>query len=219
MNQAKSVAYGFVAMESAICLFVISGWPTFHLNVWAGFALFFFLAASFSFCFLFFLKGLTQKSPVQMVVKDAKNVLMALQGAGFACWFFDVISTVFAININQVSSELNPLGWPLSVAGGLFYYIPVMFIVYYLLYKVKSKESFYVSLVIMIVTLFMGARNLNAGLNNFTSANSFASSTAELEAQSIWIAIVLTLGILNISIVTGKKSLFRFKKSHIFQQK
>ena len=198
MDQAKNVAYGFVAMESAICLFVISGWPTFYLNVWAGFALFFFLAASFSFCFLGFLKSLTQKSPAQTAVKDAKNVLMALQGVGFACWFFDIISTLFAININQVSSELNPLGWPFSAVGALVYYIPISFAVYYLLYKVKSRESFYVALVITILTLFMGARNLNAGLGNFLSANSFASSTAKFEVQIIWLAIVVALSILNI---------------------
>ena len=54
------------------------------------------------------------------------------------------------------------------------------------------------ALVITILTLFMGARNLNAGLGNFLSANSFASSTAKFEVQIIWLAIVVALSILNI---------------------
>lgn len=206
-TQAKDIAYGFIVMASVICLLVTHEWPTFYLNLWAGFALFFFLAASFSSCNIIFIRSLKQRS-AQTVVKDLKNVLMALQGATIACWFFDVISTTFAININQVSYELNPLRWPLSSVGALAYYIPITFSVYYLLYKVKSKESFYVALIITTVTLFMGSRNLNAGLNNFQSANSFASSTGELEVQSIWFAVVTTLSLFNLIIFFRKKSMF-----------
>ena len=74
------------------------------------------------------------------MVMQAKNVLMAMQGVGLACWFLDVISTIFAINISQTSSELNPLGWPFSAIGALAYYIPITFVVYCLLYKVKSRN-------------------------------------------------------------------------------
>jgi len=201
MGQAKSVAHGFLDMASAICLFVIAGWLIFYLNPWVGLALFLFLAIPFSIRSVLVLKGLTEKKSAQTRVRQAKSVLMALQGVGFACWFLDVISTIFTININQTGSELNPLGWPFSAVAALAYYIPITFVIYYLLYKIKSKESFYGAVILTAVTLFMSARNLNAGLHNFSRVGSFTSSTAELEALCIWLAIVVALGTFNIIVI------------------
>lgn len=131
---------------------------------------------------------------------------MALQGVGFACWFLDVISTIFTININQTGSELNPLGWPFSAAGALAYYIPITFVVYCLLYKIKSKETFYGAVALTAVTLFMSARNLNAGLHNFPRVGSFTSSAAELEALCIWLAIVVALGTSNTIVILRNRA-------------
>jgi len=201
MDQAGKIVQGFLAMASAICLFVIAGWLIFYVNSWVGLALFLFLAIPFSIRSFFVLKGLTEKESAQTRVRQARSVLMALQGVGFACWFFDVISTIFTININQTGSELNPLGWPFSAVGALAYYIPITFVIYYLLYKIKSKESFYGAVILAAITLFMSARNLNAGLHNFSRIGSFTSSIAELEVLCIWLAIVVALGIFNIIVI------------------
>lgn len=205
MNPAKNVAQSFIAVASAICLFVTAGWLIFYLNPWVGFALFL-LVIPFSIRSVIILKGLTEKKSAQTRVKQAKSILMTLQGVGFACWFLDVISSIFTININQTSSELNPLGWPFGALGALAYYIPITFVVYYLLYKTKSKESFYGTVALTAVTLFMSARNLNAGLHNFSSVGSFTSSTAELEVLCIWLAIVVALGIFNIIVILKNRA-------------
>ena len=198
MEQAEKIVQGFLTMASAICLFVIAGWLMFYLNPWVGLTLFLFLAIPFSIHSVIVLKGLTEKKSAQTRVKQAKSVLMALQGVGFACWFLDVISTIFTININQTSSELNPLGWPFSAVAALAYYIPITFVAYYLLYKIKSKESFYGAVALTAITLFMSAGNLIAGLHNFSMVGSFTSSTAKLEVLGIWLAIVVALGTFNI---------------------
>ena len=206
MDQAKSVAQGFIAMVSVICLFVTFGWLPFYLNLWVGLGLFLFLAVPFSIRCVMVLKRFREKKPAQTGVKQAKNVLMSLQGVGFACWFFDVISTIFVVNIKLSGSELNPLGWPFGAVGALVYYIPITFVVYYLLYKAKSKESFYVTVVISAVSLFMGIRNLNAGSYNFAKIGSFASSTEDFEILGIWLAVLIILALLNIAAIINKKT-------------
>src|SRR5208337_2875306 len=120
-------------------------WVSVNINLWLGLGLFVFLAVPFSLRNIMSLRDFDAKMTAQDAVKKAKTVLMALQGFGFACWFLDVTSTIFAININQTSSELNILGWPFGALGALTYYIPTTFLTYFLLYKVKSKESFYVT--------------------------------------------------------------------------
>jgi hypothetical protein len=207
MEQAKNVAQGYLATASVICLFVTFGWLHFYVNPWIGFGLFLFLAATFSIHCIMLLKNVKGEKSAQTRVKQTKKVLMSLQGVGFACWFFDVISTVFVVNVKQSSFELNPLGWPLSAVGALIYYIPITFVAYYLLYKVKSKESFYATTVITAVTLFMGARNLNAGLYNFPNTGSFTLSMGNLEILGIWFTIIITLATLNIvATLKAKKS-------------
>lgn len=150
-------------------------------------------------------KALKSNDAAQTMVKQMKKVLMSLQGVGFACWFLDVLSTIFVININQTSSELNPLGWPLGAVGALAYYMPITFVAYYLLYKVKSKESFYSTIVITAVTLFMGARNLNAGLYNFPNTGSFNLSMDNLEILGIWLTVIIILATLNIAATLESK--------------
>lgn len=201
MGQAKNVVHGFLEMTSAICLFVIAEWLIFYLDLWVGLALFLFLAIPFAIRSIFVLKGLIERKSAQNRVRQAKSVLMALQGVGFACWFLDVISTIFTVNINQTGFELNPLGWPFSATAALAFYVPITFVIYYLLFKMKSVESFYAAVILTVVMLSMSAMNLNAGLNNFSKIGSFTSSTAELEILCLWLAIVVILGIFNIAVI------------------
>jgi len=207
MDQAKSVLQGFIALASVIwlitCVWVASN---VNMNTWLGLGLFLFLAVPFSICGTVYLKGFKERKSAQTAVKKAKNVLMSLQGFGFACWFFDVISTFFVINLNQSGSELNPLGWPFSALGALVYYIPITFVVYYLLYKVKSKESFYVTVAVTGISLFMGARNLSAALYNLREIYSFTASTADLEILGMWLGIAVILATVNIVAVIKNKN-------------
>lgn len=206
MDQAKSVAQGFIASASAIWL-VTFVMVSIGMNLWLGLGLFLFLAVPFSIHAVQYLKSLKGKKPAQTRVKQAKNILMSMQGVGFACWFFDVLSTIFVVNIKQSDSELNPLGWPFGAVGALAYYIPITFVAYCLLFKVKSKESFYGAVGITAVSLFMGARNLNAGLlSNFPRIGLFTfSNAADLEILFIWLAILVTLRILNIMAIIKNK--------------
>jgi hypothetical protein len=51
------------------------------------------VAIFFDVCFMK-VKSFGEKKPIQTRVKQAKNILMGPQGVGFACWYFDVISTI-----------------------------------------------------------------------------------------------------------------------------
>ena len=116
MGQAKNVAQGFIAVASAICLFVTLVWFPSYLNLYVAVGLLLLLALPFAVNCVMVLKRFRNTKQDTAGVKRAKNVLMSLQGFGFACWFFDVLSTIFVVNIKQSGAELNILGWPF---GGL----------------------------------------------------------------------------------------------------
>jgi hypothetical protein len=205
LEQAKRVAYGFVGAASIIALFVSAVWLlTAYLNLWIGMPVFLFLAVPFSTNCIRLLKRLNGKKPPQTQVKQAKNILMALPGAGVACWFFDVLSTVLVLNIAQSGTELNPLGWPYSAPAALAYYIPIAFITYYLLFKIKKKISFYAAVAVSTATLFMAARSFLASLNNFgpdiIAQYSPNPTLSELEILCIWIVVVVILALFNIAL-------------------
>jgi hypothetical protein len=206
MEQAKQVAYGFAAVASAIFLFVTVIWQLDgYLVVWVGAPVFLFLAIPFCIHCVILVNRFNKKQPVQIRVKQAKNVLMALQGFGFACWFFDVLSTIFVININQAGTELNPLGWPYSAPTALAYYVPITFVAYSLLFKIKKPASFYAAVAVSALTLFMGARNLFASLNNFVGISS-VSRVNDLEILGVWIAIAIILATINIKAILKAKN-------------
>ncbi len=207
MEQAKNIIQGFIAVASAICLLDTWGFINFYFTPWLGYTLFLLLAVPFTINLLMATQRFQTKKPTQAKVKQAKNILMSLQGFGFACWFFDVLSTVFVINIKHASYELNPLGWPLSAVGALVYFVPITFVAYYLLFKLKSKESFYVTVVLMGVSIFMGLRNLGASLYNLPKISPFTSQAADFQILGIWITLVMVLAILNtVSIVKARKT-------------
>lgn len=207
MDQPKNFAQGFIVASSAICLLETWALQGFYLNPWVGYTLFLLLAVPLAVNLYMATARFRAKKPTQAKVKQAKNILMALQGFGFACWLFDVLSTIFVISIKHASYELNPLGWPLSAAGALAYFVPITFAVYYLLFKLKSKESFYAAVMLTGVSVFMGLRNLYASLYNLPKIYPFASQTADYMILGIWITLVTTLATLNaFSIAKTRKS-------------
>jgi hypothetical protein len=145
-----------------------------------------------------------QNTNTQATVQTAKSTLMALQGLGFACWFFDIISTIFIINIQQVAIELNFLGWPLSALGALIFYVPMAIVVYFLLYRFKTKLSFYVAVMISVLVLFVGALNINASLYNFNQIYP-ASAFEDALVVGIWVLVLGCLAALNFAAVGFKK--------------
>jgi hypothetical protein len=136
---------------------------------------------------------------------------MALPGVGVACWFFDVLSTILVVNIAQSGTELNPLGWPYSAPAALAYYVPIVFITYYLVFKIKKKVSFYEAIAVSVATLFMASRNFFASINNFGRSiipqYSPNPSLSNLEILCIWVAVVTVLAAFNIAAVRSRKTL------------
>jgi hypothetical protein len=208
MSQAKTLAKGFAVTASVACLFVTFVWLPSYLNLAVGLTAFVFLALFFSTIYLLIWNRSKQKKTDDPAgVKKAKNVLMALQGFGFACWFFDVLSTIIVINIKKSGEELNILGWPFSALGALAFYVPMAFVVYYLLFKIKSKESFYGTVAVTVLTIFMGLGNLNASLFNMVGVRSFEGSFGDFAVLSIWVAVIATLAALNVGIARSKKTI------------
>ena len=143
MSQAKSAIQGFITAASIIALCVSAIWLfNAYLNPWVGVPIFLFLAAPFAINCVSFFKNLDKKNSVQTQIKLAKKVLMALPGAGIACWFFDVLSTILVINVAQSGTELNPLGWPYSAPAALVYYIPITVITYSCCSKSEDQRRF-----------------------------------------------------------------------------
>jgi hypothetical protein len=200
MMQAKNVAQGFIAAASAICIFLTVA-ANFLPNLWLVWLLFFVLAVPLTVNLWMAWRHFRIKKPMQAKVKQTKNILMALQGFGFACWFFDVLSTVLVIDIKHASSELNPLGWPLSAFGALAYFLPITFISYFLLFKLRRKESFYGVLLISGVSVFMGLRNLGASIYNLPGIGSFAGYPEDWAVLGIWVALVVTLSTANVLVI------------------
>jgi hypothetical protein len=80
---------------------------------------------------------------------------------------FDIATTFYAINVTGLAVELNPLGWPLGILGAFAYYAPTLVFSYILLFKMKENIALYAAIPLTLLTLFMGARNLMAGAQNF----------------------------------------------------
>jgi hypothetical protein len=177
------------------------------VGIWASLACFVLLAVPFILnCYKTVDHSAQQNTSSHDTVRTAKAALMALQGLGFACWFFDVISTIFIINIQQVAIELNFLGWPLSALGALIFYVPMVLVVYFLLYRMKTKLSFYVSVMISVLVLFVGALNINASLYNFNQIYPLSIFEDGL-VVGIWVLVLVILSVLNFMVIGFKKRL------------
>lgn len=197
MGTSRAVIRGFVAASSIICLFLTAVWLPSYTGLIPALVLLAVLAAPFAVNFLRTVDKLNQHTDdSQATVKKAKAVLMALQGLGFACWFYDILSTVYQINILQTAIELNFLGWPFSALGALAFYIPMIFVTYFLLYRVKTKLSFYVAVLISVLVLFMAALNFNAAMYNFWQVYPLGSSV-DYAVIGLWVAVTAVFAALN----------------------
>ncbi|MGD6807814.1 MAG: hypothetical protein ACQCN4_12760 [Candidatus Bathyarchaeia archaeon] len=207
MQQIKQVGYGFAAMTSGTFLLVTAFWMlSGYLTLWLGIPLFLLLTAPFVVYIAKKVKQISQATPIQTRVNQAKGFLMALPGAGLACWFFDVLSTVFVIDIIQRGTEQNPLGWPYSAPVALAYYIPVIVIVHFLLYRVKSKKSFYAAVAISIATLMLGAASFFASLSNFVFTLTSAPASPNSVILGVWAFIAAALAVTNAVAVKSTKN-------------
>ena len=201
MGIVKAVGKGFTAASSILCLFITVLWLPSYAGLWPALALLAVLGAPFILNLFKTVDRLNQHtSDDQATVRKAKAMLMALQGLGFACWFFDVLSTVFQINILQNAFELNFLGWPLSALGALLFYLPMVAVAYYLLYRVKTQFSFYVTVVISVLVLFMGALNFNAAMYNFGQVYPLGS-VVDFVVVGIWVSVLAVFAGLNLASV------------------
>lgn len=197
MGTSGAVVRGFVAASSIICLFITAVWLPNYTGLMPALALLAILAAPFTVNLLRTVDRLNRHTDdSQATVKKAKAVLMALQGLGFACWFYDILSTVYQINILQTAIELNVLGWPFSALGALVFYIPMIFVTYFLLYRVKTKLSFYVAVLISVLVLFMAALNFNAAMYNFWQVYPLGSSV-DYVVMGLWVTVTAVFALLN----------------------
>jgi hypothetical protein len=96
-----------------------------------------------------------------------KNLLFAFQGVALAFWMFDLLTTVYAIDVTRLAIELNPLGWPLGILGAFAFYGPTLVFSYVLLFKLKENVSLYAAIPLTLLTLGMSVMNLVAGAQNF----------------------------------------------------
>lgn len=198
MGTSGAVSKGFVAASSIICLFLTAVWLPSYTGLMPALALLAILAAPFAVNFLRTVDRLNQHTEdSRATVQKAKAVLMALQGLGFACWFYDVLSTVYQINILQTAIELNFLGWPFSALGALAFFIPMVFVAYFLLYRVKTKLSFYVAVLVSVLVLFMGALNFNAAIYNFWQVYPLGSFV-DFVVVGVWVAVTAVFTSLNL---------------------
>jgi hypothetical protein len=207
MGHARTVAQGFTVVASSICLVVTVVWLPLYVEWWVTLTSFLLLLVPFAANCGLLLKCFCQKKQDDAEgEKRAKNVLLSLQGLGFAGWFLDLVSTVFVVNMNHSGIELNILGWPYAAFGGLAYYVPITFLVCYLLFRVQSKESFYGVVAITVMIAILGARNLGAGLYNLASLGAFNSLTAEIQIIGTWLGFVLILAASNLAILAKSKN-------------
>jgi hypothetical protein len=201
MGIARAVGKGFTTASSILCLFITVFWLPNYIGLGPALAFLAILGVPFLLNFFKTVDRLNQHTcDDQATVKKAKALLMALQGLGFACWFFDVLSTIFQINILQTAFELNFLGWPLSALGALLFYLPMAAAAYYLLYRAKTQLSFYVTVLLSVLVLFMGALNFNAAMYNFGQVYPLGSSV-DFVVVGIWVSVLAVFAGLNLASV------------------
>jgi len=164
MGSLKSLAQGFLV--SAALVFLLSIFLLFRGgDKWL--AMLYLLVLLIPVSSLMYLK---LKNPGSQAVHDAgrwRYLLFSFQGVALAFWMFDIATTFYAINVTGLAYELNPLGWPLGILGAAAYYVPTTVFSYVLLFKIKEPVAFYAAIPLTLITLGMGAMNLNAGAQNF----------------------------------------------------
>ena len=201
MSATRNIAQGFFLMTNGIVVFITLLWLPSYVNLWIGLS----ISVAMSILFLLGLaiqvKNWIKKRLNGSIVEQVKTFLMVTQGISLACWFLDIVTTFIVIDIRITGSELNPLGWPNGIIGAAIYYIPVILGTYFLLYKVKSKWSFYGAVILTATTLVMASMNLAAGINNFANALQFFSQGTASSIIVGWSAVIFVLVITNVIVI------------------
>jgi len=96
-----------------------------------------------------------------------KQILTGLFGVSFACWFFDVATTFYLIDVSGLAYEANPLGWPLGILGGLIFYVPAFVFTQRLMRENGQKLPVSAAVVITLLALYIAWSNLIAAGQNF----------------------------------------------------
>ena len=164
MGSLKSLATGFLVATGLIWIFNIASLVS-DGDAWLGLMYLLILLIPLSSLTILKLKNRSQ-SPHDDSGKW-RNLLFSFQGVALGFWMFDIITTIYAINITGLAIELNPLGWPWGILGAFAFFGPTLVFSYILLFRMKEKISLYAALPLTLITLGMGMMNLVAGAQNF----------------------------------------------------
>ncbi|HEX7482262.1 MAG TPA: hypothetical protein VF350_02195, partial [Candidatus Bathyarchaeia archaeon] len=124
-----------------------------------------------------------------------RNLLFSFQGAALGFWFFDIITTFYAINVTRLAIELNPLGWPWGILGALAFYGPALTFSYVLLFRMNEKVPLFAALPLTLLTLGMGTMNLVAGAQNFQVFVATASLASGVRYGLLTLIVTLNLAV------------------------
>ncbi|MCW4003782.1 MAG: hypothetical protein NWE95_07720 [Candidatus Bathyarchaeota archaeon] len=164
MGSLKSLAQGFLVATGLVWVFNIIA--LFHGgDAWLGLMYLLILLIPVTSITMLKLNNLRQRAIDEKV--NWRNLLFAFQGVALAFWMFDIITTVYAIDVTRLAIEINPLGWPLGILGAFAFYGPTLAFSYVLLFKLKENISFYAAIPLTLLTLGMSVMNLVAGAQNF----------------------------------------------------
>ena len=164
MGSLKSLSQGFLVATGLIWIFnaaalMLGG------DAWLGFIYLLILFIPTSSIVILELKKI---NPSTIDVSQKwRNLLFSFQGVALGFWMFDILTTVYAINVTGLAIELNPLGWPWGILGALVFFGPTLVFSYVLLFRIKEKISMYAALPLTMLTIGMGMMNLIAGAQNF----------------------------------------------------
>ncbi len=164
MQPLKSLAQGFLVATGLIWAFNIAALFN-GGDKWLG--VFYLMILLIPISGLVILKYRTRHQIDVFNPDKWRNLLFAFQGVALGFWMFDIITTVYAINVTGLAIELNPLGWPWGILGALAFYGPTSIFAYVLLFKFKDKIAVYSAIPLSLLTLFMGSLNMLAGAQNF----------------------------------------------------
>lgn len=164
MGSLKSLAQGFLVATGLIWIFNIAS--IIHGgDAWLGLMYLLILLIPVSSITILKLKKSSHTPHDDS--RKWRNLLFSFQGVALGFWMFDIITTIYAINVTGLAIELNPLGWPWGILGAFAFFGPTLVFSYVLLFKMKEKVSLYATLPLTLITLGMGIMNLVAGAQNF----------------------------------------------------
>ncbi|MCW4024237.1 MAG: hypothetical protein NWF01_04285 [Candidatus Bathyarchaeota archaeon] len=192
MESLKKLAQGFLAAAGLVwCLniaAIIQGG-----DAWLG--LLYALTLLIPAISLTYLKLKTPNTTTTPRSEKLRGLLFAFQGVALAFWCFDIVTTVYAIDITGLAIELNPLGWPLGILGAFAYYAPTMVFSYVLLYRMKEKITLAAAVPLTLLTLGMASMNLMAGAQNFQVFVDTAYLTTSVRYSMLAMIVMVNLAL------------------------